>query len=89
VLAIRKGAFRLTNISAPYSDFSINVIFPDKGSYQVITSITSQTHDVESLVSFIVIVPAIQQQQQSTLNIFSGNYIIWSIFQRVSLQLLK
>jgi hypothetical protein len=65
--------FRSTNISAPYGDFSINIIFPNMGSYQVITRITSQTHDVASLASFTVIVPA----PQSTLNFFGGNYIIW------------
>jgi hypothetical protein len=74
----QEGAFRLTNISAPYGDFSINVIFPDKGSYQVITGITSQIHDIASLASFIVIVPAIQQQS-TLLNIFGGSYIIWVI----------
>jgi hypothetical protein len=69
----QETAFRLTNISAADSDFSNNVIFPDKGSYQVITKITSQTHDVASLASFIVIVPALQ----SDFNLFGGNYIIW------------
>jgi hypothetical protein len=65
--------FRSANISAPYGEFSINIIFPNMGSYQVITRITSQTHDVASLASFTVIVPA----PQSTLNFFGGNYIIW------------
>lgn len=70
----QETAFRLTNISAADGDFSINVIFSDKGSYQVITKITSQTHDVASLASFIVIVPA---ALQSDSNLFGGNYIIW------------
>jgi len=74
VASNQETAFRLTNISAPYGDFSINIIFPDMGSYQVIARITSQTHDVALLASFIVSVPAIQQ---STLNLFGGNYIIW------------
>jgi hypothetical protein len=69
----QETAFRLRNISAADGDFSINVIFPDKGSYQVITKITSQTHNVASLASFIVIVRAMQ----STLNPSGGNYIIW------------
>lgn len=71
----QESPFRLTNISAVDGYFSINVIFPDKGSYQVITKITSQTHDVASLASFTVIVPA----TQSALNLFRGNYyyITW------------
>jgi hypothetical protein len=47
----QESPFRLTNIPAVDGHFSINVIFPDKGSYQVITKITSsssQTHDVAS-----------------------------------------
>ena len=63
----------LTNITAPDGRFSINVIFPVIGSYQVLTRITSQTHDVSSLASFTVIVPALQ----SASNLFGGNYIIW------------
>lgn len=71
----QESPFRLTNISAVDGYFSINVIFPDKGSYQVITKITSQTHDVASLASFTVIVPA----TQSALSLFRGNYyyITW------------
>jgi len=48
-------------------------LFPVIGSYQVLTRITSQTHDVSSLASFTVIVPALQ----SASNLFGGNYIIW------------
>jgi hypothetical protein len=71
----QESPFRLTNISAVDGYFSINVIFPDKGSYQVITKITSQTHDVASLASFTVKVPA----TQSALSLFRGNYyyITW------------
>ena len=69
----QEAAFRLTNISAPAGHFSINVIFPHVASYQVITRITSQTHDVSSLASFTVIVPALQ----SASNLFGGNYIVW------------
>jgi hypothetical protein len=71
----QESPFRLTNIPAVDGHFSINVIFPDKGSYQVITKITSssQTHDVASLASFTVTVPAMQ----SALNHFGGNYITW------------
>jgi hypothetical protein len=69
----QEATFRLTNITAPDGRFSINVIFPVIGSYQVLTRITSQTHDVSSLASFTVIVPALQ----SASNLFGGNYIIW------------
>jgi hypothetical protein len=69
----QETTFRLTNITAPDGRFSINVIFPAIGSYQVTTRITSQTHDVSSLASFTVIVPALQ----SASNLFGGNYIIW------------
>lgn len=73
VNSTQETTFRSTNISAPDGNFSIYVIFPDIGSYQVITRITSQTHDVAALASFIVIVPALQ----SSLNLFGTNYIIW------------
>jgi hypothetical protein len=46
--------FLLTNISAPDGRFSINVIFPNTGSYQIITRLMSQSHDVSSLASFTV-----------------------------------
>jgi hypothetical protein len=70
----QESPFRLTNIPAVDGHFSINVIFPDKGSYQVITKISSsQTHDVGSLASFTVIVPA----TQSVMNPFGANYITW------------
>jgi hypothetical protein len=64
--------FLLTNISAPDGRFSINVIFPNIGSYQIITRLTSQSHDVSSLASFTVTVPAMQ-----SWNVFGGNCIIW------------
>ncbi|HYA85395.1 MAG TPA: hypothetical protein VEH06_18415 [Candidatus Bathyarchaeia archaeon] len=64
--------FLLTNISAPDGRFSINVIFPNIGSYQIITRLMSQSHDVSSLASFTVTVPAMQSS-----NVFGGNYIIW------------
>jgi hypothetical protein len=69
----QETTFRLTNITAPDGRFSINVIFPAIGSYQVTTRITSQTHEISSLASFAVIVPALQSAQ----NLFGGNYIIW------------
>jgi hypothetical protein len=62
----------LTNISAPAGGFSVNVIFPNIGSYQIITRLTSQSHDVSSLASFTVTVPAIQSS-----NVLGGNYVIW------------
>jgi len=64
--------FLLTNISAPDGRFSVNVIFPNIGSYQIITTLMSHSHDVSSLASFTVTVPAMQ-----SLNIFGGNFIIW------------
>jgi hypothetical protein len=70
----QESPFRLSNISAVDGDFFITVIFPDKGSYQVITKITSsKTHDIAALASFTVIVPA----TQSALNLFGINYITW------------
>ena len=73
----QETTFRLTNISAPDGNFSTNVIFRDIGSYQVITRIMSQTHDVAALASFIVIVPL----PLFTLNVpgTSSSYIIWGI----------
>lgn len=64
--------FLLTNISAPDGRFSVNVIFPNVGSYQIITRLISQSHDVSSLASFTVTVPALQSS-----NVFGGNYVIW------------
>ena len=73
----QEPTFRLTNISAPDGNFSANVIFRDIGSYQVITRIMSQTHNVAALASFIVIVPL----PLFTLNVpgTSSSYIIWGI----------
>jgi hypothetical protein len=68
----QETTFRMTNISAPDGHFSVNVIFPDIGTYQVITRVTSQSHDVSSLASFTVAVPALQ----STMKLLGGNYII-------------
>jgi hypothetical protein len=68
----QETTFRMTNISAPDGHYSVNVIFPDIGTYQVITRVTSQSHDVSSLASFTVAVPALQ----STLKLLGGNYII-------------
>jgi hypothetical protein len=64
--------FLLTNISAPDGRFSVNIIFPNIGSYQIITRLISQSHDVSSLASFTVTVPAMQSS-----NVFGGNYVIW------------
>ena len=73
----QETTFLLTNISAPDGNFSVNVIFHDIGSYQVITRIMSQTHDVAALASFIVIVPL----PLFTLNVpgTSSSFIIWGI----------
>jgi len=81
----QEAMFQLTNISAVDGHFTINVIFPDAGSYQIITKITSssssasspsspQTHGVASLASFIVVVvPA----TRSALNLSGENSITW------------
>lgn len=69
----QETTFQMTNISAPDGHYSVNVIFPDIGTYQVITRVASQSHVVSSLASFTVAVPALQ----STLKLFGGNYIIW------------
>jgi hypothetical protein len=73
----QETTFRLTNISAPDGNFSTNVIFRDIGSYQVITRIMSQAHNVAALASFIVIVPL----PLFTLNVpgTSSSYVIWGI----------
>jgi hypothetical protein len=78
----QETTFRLTNISAPDGNFSTNVIFRDIGSYQVITRIMSQTHDVAALASFIVIVPL----PLFTLNVpgLRYSYIIWGIAAAVT-----
>jgi hypothetical protein len=74
----QEAMFQLTNISAVDGHFTINVIFPDAGSYQIITKITSssssQTHSVASLTSFmVVVVPA----TQSAVDISGENSITW------------
>ena len=69
----QETTFRWTNISAPDGDFSINIIFRNMGSYQVITKISSRSNDVASLSSFKVIV----QAPPTPASLFGGNYIIW------------
>jgi len=73
IFGSQEPVFRLTNISALDGHFTINIIFSNVGSYQIITRMTSQNHDVSLLASFTVIVPALQ----SALNPFSRNYVIW------------
>jgi len=68
----QETTFQMTNISAPDGHYTVNVIFQDIGTYQVITRVTSQSHNVSSLASFTVAVPALQ----STLKLLGGNYII-------------
>ena len=69
----QETTFRWTNISAPDGDFSINIIFRNMGSYQVITKISSRSNDVASLSSFKVIVQALP----TPASLFGGNYVIW------------
>jgi hypothetical protein len=46
------------------------------GSYQIISKITSRSHDFATLASFIVIIPP----QPSALNFLGANYIFWISF---------
>src|SRR5919108_1145511 len=69
----QETTFRWTNISAADGDFSINIIFRNMGSYQVITKISSRSNDVASLASFKVIV----QAPPTPTSLFGGNYVIW------------
>jgi len=73
IFGSQEPIFRLTNISALDGHFTINIIFPNIGSYQIITRMTSQNHDVSLLASFTVIVPALQ----TALNPSSRNIVIW------------
>ena len=68
-----RSTSRFTNIAAPDGHFSIKYIFPDIGLYQVITKITSGSHDASSLASFVVNI----QVQLLALNLFGRNYIFW------------
>jgi len=47
--------FKFGNITAPTGDFSVQYIFPDSGTYQVISKIDSK--DIATLSSFKVFVP--------------------------------
>ena len=47
--------FKFTNITAPNGIFSVNYLFPDSGSYNIITKVDSK--DFTSMASFNVFVP--------------------------------
>jgi hypothetical protein len=47
--------FKFTNITAPNGIFSVNYLFPDSGSYNIITKLDSKNYS--SLASFNVFVP--------------------------------
>jgi hypothetical protein len=48
-------SFKFTNITAPNGIFSVKYLFPDSGSYNIITKVDSK--DFTSLASFNVFVP--------------------------------
>jgi hypothetical protein len=73
VIVTDSSTSRFTNIAAPDGHFSIKYIFPDIGLYQVITKITSGSHEVASLASFVLNI----QVPPLALNLFGRNYIFW------------
>jgi hypothetical protein len=73
VIVTDTSTSRFTNIAAPDGHFSIKYTFPVIGVYQVITKITSGSHTVASLASFILNI----QVQPLALNLIGRNYIFW------------
>jgi hypothetical protein len=67
----QQRSFKFTNISAPDGDFSVKYLFPDSGSYQVISKIDSK--DSPTLASFNVFVPF---QPLGTINASNLNPLI-------------
>lgn len=53
----QQRSFKFTNISAADGNFSVKYLFPDSGSYQVISKIDSK--DSSALASFNVFVPSV------------------------------
>jgi|SRR5215831_2158118 len=60
----QERTFKFNNITAPNGDFSLKYIFPDYGTYQIITTIRSNTSAV-ALASFPITIPV---QNVSTFN---------------------
>jgi hypothetical protein len=67
----QQRSFKFTNISAADGDFSVKYLFPDSGSYQVLSKIDSK--DSSTLSSFNVIVPF---QPLGTINVSNLNPLI-------------
>ena len=72
----QERSVRFTNILVHDGYFSIKYPFPGTGSYQIISKITSRSHDFATLASFRVIIPP----QPSALNFLGANYIFWISF---------
>ena len=67
----QQRSFKFTNISAADGNFSVKYLFPDSGSYQVISKIDSK--DSSNLASFNVFVPF---QPLGTVNVSNLNPLI-------------
>jgi hypothetical protein len=67
----QQRSFKFTNISAADGNFSVKYLFPDSGSYQVISKIDSK--DSTTLASFNVFVPF---QPLGTVNVSNLNPLI-------------
>jgi hypothetical protein len=67
----QQRSFKFTNISAADGNFSVKYLFPDSGSYQVLSKIDSK--DSSTLSSFNVIVPF---QPLGTINVSNLNPLI-------------
>jgi hypothetical protein len=67
----QQRSFKFTNISAADGNFSVKYLFPDSGSYQVISKIDSK--DSSNLASFNVCVPF---QPLGTVNVSNLNTLI-------------
>lgn len=67
----QQRSFKFTNISAADGNFSVKYLFPDSGSYQVLSKIDSKNSS--TLSSFNVIVPF---QPLGTINVSNLNPLI-------------
>jgi hypothetical protein len=67
----QQRSFKFTNISAADGNFSVKYLFPDSGSYQVISKVDSK--DSSNLASFNVFVPF---QPLGTVNVSNLNTLI-------------
>jgi hypothetical protein len=67
----QQRSFKFTNISGADGNFSVKYLFPDSGSYQVISKIDSK--DSTTLASFNVFVPF---QPLGTINVSNLNPLI-------------